>query len=698
MYKSRYHFSNGQVSMAVDSLCGDLLEFNNLAAGENYLKNGCFTLPQPFALTLMEPETVLFPPSSRQVKRDMKLKCEISGDETGFSVRYPYLTDGENVYPADVQYRVRFEGAKTVWNIEVRNVSGRTVKEVKFPCLNGIWLGETWTDDTLVYPMSAGMKWGNPVDFLSRPRKTIQWRWQEYRYVYMVDGICDKQEKNGTYEVRRDYPGGLSMSWMDYYDANGGIYIASHDSEPRTTALIASTYGNDSPGMHFAIANGIHLPDGETWASPDRVVALHAGDWHDGAELYAAYKRPLLTTLPHPAWFDRSAGLMAHYDFKYQNQQVVHRYEDIPRLRAEAREYGLDHILLSGWHQHGFDNGFPLYHADAEMGTEEELKQGMQPEEDMHVSLYVNAFLSNTAYDDVEESVAREPSGEAQLRKFGDDALTFGLMCPGSAAWRGRMAGLARHIENDWGGGVYFDMLSAFPKHCFSSEHGHAHDAVCAEVKKMLASAASGNNCLMGEHVSDEFGGMISGQLHQTFFNIMIGTFSELYRYTFPEHILIDMLYPGRNLAMRPVFVAQKSAWLMHNLFVNGIYYWIYDLVDDNTFSRDPEGAEKLKAMIRLRTFWLQRFGQGRFLDDKPLTDLPENCMVRAYRMKDGWLVACANATGKTQTVRLTAENLTGSATLYTPDDLTGRLMPACDGLIHLPADEFSLIYLPANR
>lgn len=56
----------------------------------------------------------------------------------------------------------------------------------------------------------------------------------------------------------------------------------------------------------------------------------------------------------------RSPGLHAHYDFKYQSGEYVHRYCDIPQLAHEALDMGLDHLLLAGWQKDGFDRGFPV--------------------------------------------------------------------------------------------------------------------------------------------------------------------------------------------------------------------------------------------------------------------------------------------------------------------------------------------------
>lgn len=104
-------------------------------------------------------------------------------------------------------------------------------------------------------------------------------------------------------------------------------------------------------------------------------LALHGGNWYEGAEIYKA-SRPKRERKPL-GWFGNSIAVCAHYDFKYQNGGVVHRFSDIPSLAATANEQGGDHLLISGWHTDGFDNGFPDYRPDADLGTEEELRSAI---------------------------------------------------------------------------------------------------------------------------------------------------------------------------------------------------------------------------------------------------------------------------------------------------------------------------------
>jgi len=700
MYQSRYHFSGGDISVALDALSGELLELHDLRTGENFIKNSLFTAPQPLILTTGDGRR-LYPPRTDRILTDPSLRCEISHNGDTVEVRYSHLTDGEHIYPAEVRYTVTFDGNRTHWRLYLQDAGD--FRTVRFPCINGVYLGETWEDDALYYPNTAGQRFVNPVDYFARPMRHIQWRWQEYRYHYPADSCCGWKNEDDMYAMRAVYPGGLSMSYLDYADGQSGLYFASHGEDASLVMLGAATPGPANPCMCFYAQYELTAAPGEAFVSNDTVVALHGGDWHEGADMYRAYKEPRLDAgIAHPAWFDTDAGLLAHYDFKYQNGGVVHTYRDIPALKEQAKAFGLKHLLFSGWHTDGFDNGFPQYYPDPELGTEEELHDGCLCGGDgIHTTFYINARIANVRYKDISDRVIIQRDGSQALERYGNAGITFGCMCPSSPGWQGEMAEILGRAKHRYAvDGVYLDCLAAGARFCFSGEHGHAPGDWCRGYKTILSGADALNLVLMGEHVCDEYGPYLAGQLTQSFFNLKNCVFPEMYRYTFPTHRLIDMLYPSRNLAMRPVFVEQSSDRLMRTAFVDGMYFWIYDLEDDNSFSRDPEQLEKLKAVIRLRTFWLETFGAGIFRDTVGLAGLPQDvrCLVRRYGLPDGILLAWANGSGEEQGLTVLTDRMPGTVKSYTPGNPDGVTVPAeqtAGGLrLTLPADEYAVIVL----
>ena len=696
MYQSRYVFTCDPISIALDSLSGELLELHDTRTGENFIKNSLFTALQPFVLTLKDGKR-LYPPHTDQILKNPSLRCDITSKNNVITVHYFYLTDGKSFFPADVTYTITLDGQKTHWKLDLPTAHDYSV--VRFPCINGVYLGDTWEDDVLFYPTEAGRKFENPVEYFARPIKQIQWRWQEYRYFYKVDSCCGQKDDDGMYVMSSVYPGGLSMSYLEYTDGKSGLYFASHAENAMLVTLGAATPGPENPCMCFFAQHEMTVEEGQKWSSPDVVVAVHGGDWHEGADIYRAYKEPLLDEgIKPPAWFDTSAGLLAHYDFKYQNGGIVHTYRDIPALKAQAKDFGLDHLLYAGWHQDGFDNGFPQYYPDPDLGTEQELYQGCKLGDDgIHSAFYINSRIANMKYKDVSDRIVIQRDGSAACETYGNADITFGCMCPASSGWQGEMLDIVSRAKNQYGvDGIYLDQLAAPARFCFSKEHGHEVGDWCQGYKTMLRSFAPLDLVLMGEFVCDEYGPYVA-HFTQSFYALKCGVFPEMYRYTFPNHTLIDVLYPSKNLAMRPVFVEQNSDRLMQTAFVDGMYYWIYDLAGDNTFTRDPEQLKKLKKVIRLRKFWLENFGQGVFRDTINLRDLPERCAVRYYKMDKGALLAVANNSGQEASITVTGEGEM-HATAYTFEDLQGVTVEArmtdASLCVSIPKDEYAVIRL----
>lgn len=376
VYHSRYHFENDCLHLAIDSLNGQILELADRRTGENLLKNAMFALPQPFTVRLRsnEGETELSPANVRDVHRHPDLRCEVSSCETAdglrVTVRYPCLWDGTTRYPLSLTYTATLCHNTIRWDCTVDNAGDHTVTQVRFPILNGIWLGDTWKDNVLYYPRFAGERHENPTAYLSAEPRIIQWRWQEYCYDYFVDSMWQDPAltARGLHGQALRYAGALSMSWMELDGPGQGFYFGCHDPEAKPCVLEAGAVGETRPGVCLAASFDPRVIPGDRWSTPPVMTRLHDGDWHRGAEYYRAFRAPLLSApKARPHWMKNSRALFAHYDFKYQNGGVVHTYQDIPALARKAKEQGVCHLLLSGWHEDGFDCGFPQYVPDGRM-------------------------------------------------------------------------------------------------------------------------------------------------------------------------------------------------------------------------------------------------------------------------------------------------------------------------------------------
>ena len=626
MYQSRIHFRNEAVQISFDSLTGEILELLSLKNGDNLIKSTPWQLPSLFAV---KADGVLFStPLPGDVRRDASVAPAISIEKNTATLRYPRLKKGERMLEVEVTCRVTLDGERILWSAEVNNRGGAEVEEFRYPVLSAMWLGDDFADDVLVYPFNAGVKVQNPSVTLAQKAKKVFWRWQDYCYTYNIGSLNDQKNEEGLYGYSFPFSGPLSMAWCDLYDPAGGLYLGMH-RENGVCYLHAETMGADAPGMILSVARRIESR--ENFAMEGLVTAFHDGDWHDGADIYrAAWERE---KRPAPAWWNRSVALAAHYDFRYQCGGVVHTYGDMGMLARQADEIGCDHILCSGWHVGGFDNGFPEYVADDELGGEQGLREGIEAihRAGKKVSFYINTRIANLRFENEREFIEKNASvrwdGSMEKEYYGDESLCFAGMCAASRGWQDRLIAAADYVRKLGADGVYFDQLAmAAPRMCHAEDHGHDRmDAWCAGYRRVLETVR-GRKALSGEDfsvitegVSNLYGDVSCGGLVSTFSYQFSGAFPELYRYAFPEHGMVDMVYPNKNLAMRPVHVGKAYRTLLDRAYVCGMYLWVYNLEEDNTFRRDEEARQRLLSAVAARRAWLERGGHYRFADDKGL-------------------------------------------------------------------------------
>ncbi len=674
MYQSRLHATNGLVSIALDALNGELLELVSLPAADNIIKSNCHPdARSPFMLELVGPDGSvhrLLPPRYTDILEDSSLKPDITiqqqAESATIQITYPAVVEGN--MRRDVQVVVDIllpqDDMRSQWHIRVENNLDTEIQRVIFPYLTGMFLGDTWEDDTLYWPQHAGLRVRNPVRRLSELPQKLFWKWQEYRYGYGLNGPTGTLNEYGSYVLENRYSGPCSMLWMDLQDETEGhgLYMTCRNNNLHLKAIRAETFGEASPGMGLSIVHFPCLAPNNTWNSETCVVALHEGGWHWAADDYRSWRTSITDTTPRrhrPEWFMKSPGLVAHYDFKYQGGGIVHRFRDIPGLLEQAQDMGLNHLLISGWHLDGFDNGFPKYTPDPDLGTEEELRDAVQQVRKMggHLAFYINSRLCNTQYEELQplinENAIMRQDGTLAIENYGAANMQFACLCNQSTQWRNKFVGVVDYLTNIIGAdSMYLDQLAmAAGPLCYHPNHPeHANNPAGWNqgYQKMLTDMRAHYNdqgvAMLYEGASDIHGWGVSGQLISTMFFENAGGFPELYKYTFPDQVLVDMMNPRRNSGMRAEIVARKSTYLLFRAFVMGSYLWVYDLEQDNTFRRDPEQYERLQRVTALRSAWLSAYGHGLYRDVLGLGECTPGVLAKAYTLPDNrLLVACAN-------------------------------------------------------
>lgn len=286
------------------------------------------------------------------------------------------------------------------------------------------------------------------------------------------------------------------------------------------------------------------------------------GDWHLSAHRYRTWFDAHVQQMEHPGDLGQELVLSPHYNFR-RFEGIRYRFEDIPEMaERDRKEFESRHFFIAGWNHMGFDSHYPNYNPpDLELGTPPlALQQGVKAVNDGggFVTFYINSRIMDK-YSEYADTIGEKwMLRNLQLRPIEEQygpAETF-VLCPSHPAWRKHLYEFALWMCRAYGarGGIYFDQLgSATPYPCYS-DHDH-QDLGTGGFNRayidLLEQTAAGlrqirpDSFLMIENCGDVYssrvwGGSLAwnGEDYDEFFN--------LYKYTFPEHTLINMVNPRR--------------------------------------------------------------------------------------------------------------------------------------------------------
>jgi hypothetical protein len=301
--------------------------------------------------------------------------------------------------PIQVRYRVRVAGGQVLFSIEVNNPTDRKLAEVMYGIVGGL----------------QGI--GNRLDTES---------FVPGANVNIAPGLFSRFHGGGygggNLGIRYDaagfsYPGNMSMGWMDVFNAKAGIgyYYANQDPETRLTLL----YFEMRP-----FAKGASMKD--SWPSPSEVAGEPLGvtmGWvnfpylskgiftvgpvalqvHKGAERAASgiYRTWFDKHFPikRPRSWLRQENAWQSIILSNSEDAVVHRFDELPKLAADAKKYDITTFEILGWDIGGIDRGYPQYEPDPRMGTPAEFRKALADMRKLgvHPLIFSNVQVADTA-------------------------------------------------------------------------------------------------------------------------------------------------------------------------------------------------------------------------------------------------------------------------------------------------------------
>ena len=188
----------------------------------------------------------------------------------------------------------------------------------------------------------------------------------------------------------------MSMSWIEDYNIreNIGMYYAQHDTVIRKATfyyeLRPSEKGNvmgdnwptekDVPdgtpiGLTMGWMNTPYTKRG-VFSSAPVVLQVHYGDWHEGSGIYRHWFDKHYNVKREPTWLRNE---MAWQSVIMMNGEDVinYKFDDLPKLAADAKKYGVTTFEILGWDKGGIDRGYPQYEPDKRLGTKQDFLKAL---------------------------------------------------------------------------------------------------------------------------------------------------------------------------------------------------------------------------------------------------------------------------------------------------------------------------------
>ena len=601
-----------KISLLFDPGIGNFTKIENLATGENYVKQDPRD-PLVDLFGLVDGKIIKLGPTPAEVAT------------FGDRMTLHYTSFGGYSIRMDVECRCHDD--RVIIRGEIHNESNIDVVEILMPHIGGIYLGAS-SDDYIIYPHHAGERTKNPVSGYGINKKDF-WRASSVAF-------------EDIYRREINYCGLASMSWMYYYNQENGLYIGSHDHRFPVTGIIAETNGQEeSPWMAFGFRKHHRIRPGEEYHTGEYVLCVSDQDWHYGAKTYREYIAPYLDFNHNPEYLKDEYALNQCYNFK-RSGNVEHYFRDIPQMYEEGAAWGARHMFIASWNRTGFDSFYPEYYPDMELGSAMEFRRGLEYVRDHGgmSTLYINARIFDRKSDFHkligEKMAIRSAGGDMCYETYGVEHFT--VNCPSDKLWRDYLLDTAEFCVKAYGcDGIYLDQLaSAEPFACYCEEHSHENigefnNGYLYVLKNLLERLRAYNPkaYIMTENCGDIYGSYTWGNL--TWNGAEYDEHYNVFKYTFPEFPQVNMVNP-RGWAAEE----QRPEWFkrdLHRAISLGSILWM-----GITSRLRPEDGwyhsyGKNAAVFRAKLQPLLK--NATFLDDAWIGQVPEKCFGTCWELPD---------------------------------------------------------------
>lgn len=322
----------------------------------------------------------------------------------GVLCTYDSLKNNRETLPVKVRYKVEAVDTKAGWQIHfsiaVDNPTDRRLAEVMYGIIGGQkGIGDRLDTESMVPGANNNL---SPVLF------------SRFRPGFFGGGNFGIPYDS----VYFTYPGSMPMGWIDFYNRKAGIgyYYADQAPDTRLTLLdfelrpyakgaeIKDNWPAQSElpagepiGLTMGWVDMPYLNNG-TFHSGPVALQVHRGDWHEASKIYRSWFDQHFMVQRAPDWLRRENAWQSII-LSNSEDVVAHRFDELPKLAADAKKYGITTFEILGWDIGGIDRGYPQYQPDPRLGTPEEFRKALAEIHAMgvHPLIFTNVDVADTA-------------------------------------------------------------------------------------------------------------------------------------------------------------------------------------------------------------------------------------------------------------------------------------------------------------
>lgn len=553
------------------------------------------------------------------------------------------------------------------------------------------------------------------IKSLGDGKPSLYWPEQPGRIYHSIGERLTRQwthRENGSNCMRMSYPGPAIMGFMALLDRLSSLCVSIND--PDFIAAELKVVGDpENPGaITLVVDKNLCLAEGTMKTAPIK-LKLYRGDWHHGAEDYAAFMQKHRPAHKKPDWVREMTGYFLVIN-KQQFGYEMWDYTTLPKLWELAKAHGFDTLGLFGWYDTGHDNNYPDLEVSDSMGGEETLKKNIKAvqADGGHVTLYYQGHLIDVESDyfknrDGKQVASKNIWGsnyvEFYSKSHKSDFLDryshkmFALACPSCPEWRELMCEREKWIASLGADGALYDQIGGMPPYiCFDESHphdgGNPARALTGGQSKLVESLQRGAKeispefIFMSEHITDLYsahldavhgignmpGGRGDRKFHAGDDTTQTTLCPEVFRYCFPDAI-ITLRNANPFIDRRAVNYA-----FVYNFPLEMELRYRQDKIDilADRFAERREWAFRVSA---LRKKYSKLIPYGRFADERGIINDNDLLFAKSYELEDGRLaVTLWNDSDEALTPKLEApgRELISFETVDSCSDAVSELAP----------------------